>query len=187
MVDVHNQARQFELALEKYWVTQSGYFRFITTMVGIVVTDAWRAYWHHLHKKHKHKLNEIENFANLLAKDMLDNTFKKTTAEEEVLYIPGNDEMNLDKDHTFQEISTVGPVAIGQPILKSSGETILNHGCVANNLETEMGNYGIPQTKRYRCVICRQKTIWHCILCHARVCDNFNLSKDCVELHVKAM
>jgi len=52
VVDMHNQSWQFELKLEKHWVTQSGYFRFLTTMLGIVITDAWKAYRHHLHKKH---------------------------------------------------------------------------------------------------------------------------------------
>jgi len=96
VVDMHNQARQFELCLEKHWVTQSGYFRFFTTMVGLVVTDAWKAYRHHLHKKHRHKTIEIEAFANLLAKDMLDNRFKSLTSEEEVLYIPSAIELDVD-------------------------------------------------------------------------------------------
>ena len=31
--------RQYDLALEKYWVTQSGYFRLVTTMaLGMVIT-----------------------------------------------------------------------------------------------------------------------------------------------------
>jgi len=42
--DIHNQARQFDLCLEKKWVTHSGYFRLYTTILGMTVTDAWKIY-----------------------------------------------------------------------------------------------------------------------------------------------
>ena len=38
VIDVFNQARQFDLRLEKHWVTEDGYFRLITTLFGIVIT-----------------------------------------------------------------------------------------------------------------------------------------------------
>jgi len=46
-VDRHNQARQFELHLEKCWVTMDPYFRLHTTLLGICVTDAWKLAHHH--------------------------------------------------------------------------------------------------------------------------------------------
>ena len=42
-LDVHNQERQYGLGLEKLWVTQDGYFRIATTILGICVVDAWLA------------------------------------------------------------------------------------------------------------------------------------------------
>ena len=42
VVDLHNQARQFDLALEKKWVTHSGYFCLYTTMLGMAVVDTWK-------------------------------------------------------------------------------------------------------------------------------------------------
>ena len=42
-VDLHNQSRQFNLALENRWITQSPYFRLYTTMVGMTAVDAWKA------------------------------------------------------------------------------------------------------------------------------------------------
>ena len=39
VVDLFNQSRQFDLKLEKHWVTEDGYFRLITSLFGIVVTD----------------------------------------------------------------------------------------------------------------------------------------------------
>ena len=41
-VDKHNQVRQFELALEKKWITDDAYFRLFTTLVGINVVDTWK-------------------------------------------------------------------------------------------------------------------------------------------------
>ena len=41
IVDKHNQSRQFDLALEKKWVTTNPFFCLITTIIGIAVTDTW--------------------------------------------------------------------------------------------------------------------------------------------------
>ncbi len=49
IIDKHNQARQFELHLEKCWVTQDPYFRLHTTLLGMTVTDCWKlAHYHGL-------------------------------------------------------------------------------------------------------------------------------------------
>ena len=64
-VDLHNQARQYDLALEKKWITHNGYFRLYTTMVGWIVTDLWKIY----------KVSNdipIHQYADELAGDMID-------------------------------------------------------------------------------------------------------------------
>ena len=43
LIDNHNQARQFLLALEKAWVVQCGFFWLSTTVLGMEVTNAWKA------------------------------------------------------------------------------------------------------------------------------------------------
>lgn len=73
IVDVHNQQRQKELRLEKCWVTQDGYFRIITTLIGITVVDAWRAYRFHSNEHHRHNNIELLEFADFMAYDMLKN------------------------------------------------------------------------------------------------------------------
>ena len=40
VIDFGNQSRQFDLKLEKFWVTGCGYFRINTTLFGINVTDS---------------------------------------------------------------------------------------------------------------------------------------------------
>jgi len=49
IIDKHNQARQFELHLEKCWVTKDSYFQLHTTLLGTTVTDCWKlAHYHGL-------------------------------------------------------------------------------------------------------------------------------------------
>ena len=72
-VDVHNQSRQSDLALEEHWVTRDGFFRINTSLVGITVVDAWRAYRHHMHPNHRHKDIPLMEFVSVLTKDLLRN------------------------------------------------------------------------------------------------------------------
>ena len=46
-VDQHNHVRQFELGLEKKWVTHNCWFRLTTSKIGIDVTDTWQLMKHH--------------------------------------------------------------------------------------------------------------------------------------------
>ena len=84
VIDVFNQACQFDLRLEKHWVTDDGFFRLIMTLFGIVVTDCWKGYSFHLPTNHRHKGLEIEEFTRLLARDLLENTFPNDRVSEEL-------------------------------------------------------------------------------------------------------
>ncbi len=66
-VDLHNQARQYDLALEKKWITQDGWFRLYTTIVGMTVVDCWK-----LFRSVNKKKQTILEFADELGKDMMD-------------------------------------------------------------------------------------------------------------------
>ena len=81
-VDIHNLARQFDLALEKKWITQDEYFRLYTTMVGMTVTDTWK-----ILKKQDSKHSSITEFADILARDMLDYSFSLNDLPELALTI----------------------------------------------------------------------------------------------------
>ena len=76
-IDVHNQSRQFDLRLEKCWLTHCGFFRIITTIFGICVTDCWNAYRYHIDHRNPHKDRGICKFAAIVAKDCLNNSFSK--------------------------------------------------------------------------------------------------------------
>ena len=44
VIDVWNQLRQFDLGLEKKWVTTCGYFRILTTFYGFTVAEVYKLY-----------------------------------------------------------------------------------------------------------------------------------------------
>ena len=84
-VDMHNQARQFDLALEKKWITHDAYYRLYTTMVGMTVTDTWK-----ILKKQDSSHSSITEFADILAHDMLDHaqSLKEEIPEVAVIIRP---------------------------------------------------------------------------------------------------
>ena len=46
-IDNHNRMRQYDLDIDKYWVTQSGYFRLATIVaLGMGITDGKLLYCH---------------------------------------------------------------------------------------------------------------------------------------------
>ena len=60
--------------LEKHWITQDGYFRLITTLFGIIVTDSWISYKFHMHPNHRHKIIGIKDYICILCEDFLQNS-----------------------------------------------------------------------------------------------------------------
>ena len=69
VIDLHNQVRQFDLALEKMWVTQNGYFRLYATMLGMTVTDLWKTMSKSFYKSNRQYT--ITKFADILARDQI--------------------------------------------------------------------------------------------------------------------
>ena len=78
-VDVHNQARQYELVLETKSITQDPYFRLYTTMVGTNVTDILK-----LDKLNKKKDMTINEFADILASDIMNSAMKAAVSSDSV-------------------------------------------------------------------------------------------------------
>ena len=77
VIDVLNQQRQMELRLEKFWVTNDGYFRLFTTVLGIGIVDVWNGYRHHLGTNHHHKNCNMMDLVNIMTKDLLENEESK--------------------------------------------------------------------------------------------------------------
>ena len=106
-IDVHNQSRQFDLKLEKCWLTHCGFFRIITSAFGICVTDCWNAYRYHIDHRNHHKNIGIVKFASILAKDCLNNTFTKQPPSNVAVSIGISSEQpqeNRSEDVTFNYV-----------------------------------------------------------------------------------
>ncbi len=76
-IDKHNQARQFELRLQKHSRMQNAWFHLATAIIGICVTDAWGGYRYAFRsKKHEEEL-PICDFTDRLAFELIHNNSAK--------------------------------------------------------------------------------------------------------------
>ena len=68
--------RQSDLSLEKYWVTQSGYFRLATTMaLGMGITDGKLLYCHGVAEGNKEKKISTLEYNNRTVYNCFNNPF----------------------------------------------------------------------------------------------------------------
>ena len=111
----------------------------------------------------------IEDFANLLAKDMFDNNFTDKTLEEQVLYIPGPDDMtgNNDAPSNEQLIHNQSPSMTEYVIMRQTQLATRNaampslalgnnHNLLVLNKENNIGNSNKCCVKRKRSCMCIQ-------------------------------
>ena len=75
-INNHNRMRQFELVLYKYWVTQSGYFRLVTTVaLGMGLTDGNLLFCHGISEKSKDKTISMREYTDRTVYDWFNNPF----------------------------------------------------------------------------------------------------------------
>ena len=112
-IDMHNQARQADLQLEKDWKTHNPYFRLITTLLGMVVTDCWKGYRYSLNSRNPEKEIPIRAFCNLLVHDLLN-----------------NDESNLRPEDLSATLPFLGPLpGVGGPSPSHHPQGLLPGDC----------------------------------------------------------
>ena len=188
VIDVFNQARQFDLHLEKHWVTEDGFFCLITTLFGIVVTDCWKVYSYHLPTNHRHKGLEIEEFARLLTRDLLQNTYPNDRASEEraLTIMETND--NTQARQIPSSINTLTAAetdalttlsSLSKSISNSSsGATFSNDHPLAVSSddtyhEVKCNLSGKVRTgkrkRRGKCIECGRNTRYYCVVCKPAV------------------
>jgi len=78
VVDKHNQQRQFELQLEKCWLTQNCWFRLITTFIGITVVDCWKGFCYGIAGDSDANIS-LKHFVRRVAWDCLNNNCDSLT------------------------------------------------------------------------------------------------------------
>ena len=76
-IDSHNQSRQYDLGMEKCWVTTDAYFRLTTTIIGMNVCDSWKiADYIGIINWTKHEADgkmSIQTFAGILGHQLIKN------------------------------------------------------------------------------------------------------------------
>lgn len=150
-IDMFNQARQAELKLEKHWVSEDGYFRCITTLFGICVTDAWKGYQYHLPNKHRHKGIEILHFAKLLTKDLLENGFCRRIDDDTTSLViqqdtPRNTNQGLTTGFSLsllESSSSEGAVSISQ--VSELTEPAMMESSLSAEVQKQLKEYAIQQ------------------------------------------
>ena len=196
---MHNHARQAELKLEKKWITNDGYFRIFTTILGITVIDSMKAYKHHLNYRAKDRKMSVLEFAEELALEMLTNDFSSLSPSETCFNISPIHHLSTGASSSPQRrtsprrinmihvnpsdsaVSSLGMASLGGR--RETAEQIEARIKMEHGLEKRQGTTldgGKERVKRSKCAVCYKKSTWVC-----KGCDNICLCKGtCSEKHV---
>ena len=193
-IDVLNQQRQKELRLEKFWVTEDGYFRIICTTFGICVVDCWNAYVHHLPWNHRHKTCDLMTVANMMAKDLLENQEDDTVDLEHRSLCIGMGVQSARGPPLNLATSPSGNTTISSLTMESESGSAMRklhiqlevekHRCVKTDFQHEAKRKRVNQrtqtesqaqrkrTGRYSCIDCKKfkgrketRTLTYCPAC----------------------
>ena len=79
-VDSHNKSMQYDLVLEKFWVTQCGWLRLCTTVAMVMtITGFWKPFHYGVKRDHYDKFISIREFLEILSLYCFKNTFPADT------------------------------------------------------------------------------------------------------------
>ena len=168
-VDKHNQARQYELALEKKWDTRDPYFRLATTLVGINVVDSWKLAFHHtlfsrLQMKHNTEQHVTVNvFAGILTKQLLR---KAKNLMKSMATSTSHDIANVINSEMQEQVSELSQsyASADMALNRISNKTnVCYYPMVANK-------QGKNYRKSRRCATCNKLTVTYCGCCDKSYC-----------------
>jgi hypothetical protein len=182
-IDTHNHARQSELKLEKKWVTTDGYFRIFTTVLGMTVIDAWKAYKHHINYRNVDKNMFVMDFAERLSSEMMHNSFSTLSPSDlsyniSPLHGAAVGAVSPERRASPRRVIGVGHCSISS--LGMSGVAIRGGGVkeTENQIERRvkfehvvMKREGVVleggrgRVKRSKCSECTKKSTWVCSSC----------------------
>ena len=190
-VDAHNHARQYQLALEKRWVTRCAWFRINTTFIGITLTDAWKCAKYQSNNPSLKKMT-IKEFADRIAWDCTNNRYShsKDALSEGNTFIEVDETIDgvviptappprslllsqlVEEAGICIQVSDLASLAQSSisPLSSSQGSSRSSwgkHEPILNNTRTSDG-----RTARRRCKLCHKQTPWKCNhpVCQA-LCD----------------
>jgi len=202
-IDRHNQARQFELALEKRWLTKDCFFRLFTTIIGFNVVDCYRLADHHGLINHRipdsdYKMTMV-TFAGFLSYQLLTNVelllsfYNPTANEVRSLTNSSINQANTVTVQTPETLSTLTPqdqIFLSLRVLYDANQG--EHHQIAYEITT--GGKGKKRRKTRLCFLCNQDGVKHlvgfgCYNCNQSFCCPYgsNKNRDCFLRHVQAI
>ena len=199
-IDQHNHVRQFELALEKKWITHDCYFRLTTTKIGIDVTDTWHLmHWHRLFPfavmqrfnfaEDGNRNMPIRTFAGSLAAQLLKKA--KVLEEEQSLLTKRKvecissdgesyeeDEMEINTNESIEEANNNGLTYITNGGTELKGCKVVSTFKDGNGSIHTLCKFPVVQTgkkmkRRCRvqpCDVCCKETTYFCFECKKSFC-----------------
>ena len=148
IIDSHNHARRGELNLESNWVTQNCWFRLVTTLIGMTITDCWKAF-----KFHTTTEITIKDFADRVSNDLIGNTH--STLQRDA-FIPADISVCSPCDSINKEPS-VSPLSSNS---RSSLSSVASKHEFLETDKTEANGRHIRRTCSY--FDCKEKTSLEC-------------------------
>ena len=186
LVDMHNQVRQSQLALEKRWVTTCGYFRLATTLIGINVTDTWKLAMYHKIMKQTDDIS-IVKFAGILSHQLLA-LCKDSNADEESsgVRIVSIADRTINSPSS-QITSSISSQEVLRVLVDANGD---DHAQLRYNDATS--RKGLKYCKTRRCKFCGDDdgskgklTSYYCGPCNKPYCcPTGRIDRDCFRIHV---
>jgi hypothetical protein len=204
MIDRHNQVRQFELALEKRWLTQNPFFRLHCTIIGINVVDCYKLSEHHDIINHRipnkdYKMT-MTQFASVLANQLINNvdrllSFYSPLSQEvsSLIDAPSNITVSNASQESTSSTSTLTADKLPISLRKMEDANGTEHHQIAYEITT--GSTGKRRTKTRLCVLClrnnnkKRLVGYGCYTCGIALCciTKQNVDRDCFEEHVKSV
>ena len=200
-IDVHNQSRQGDLHLEKNWITADVFFRIVTTLFALTITDVWKVYCFHLANNHRHKKMKIIDFVKILSRDLVENSFSENSGEMDALVL----NVGICTNRIIPSSIARDELTVGSSISTLTSSVALSRvKCHDLKLCSNMTNYtqkdgrsvrSGQRRQRGKCMVCGTNTSWICQGCSvhnigekrkaAWCCNSTSRSqkRPCLEIH----
>lgn len=163
-IDSHNHVRQKELGLEIKWRTTDCWFRLVTTIIGIVVTDCWKALLYHKSSSPKLSKMRSKRFAECLCWDLWN--IKRKIATKVVDYIPlmtDSDGIEVQYGGSESRSTIISPTSSLGSVTNFSCNLIFEHTLAKTNQITGVAR---QEPTRRACSIkadgCKGLTMYEC-------------------------
>jgi hypothetical protein len=201
-VDKHNQACQFELRLKKHWRTQNAWFRLVTTIIGICVTDAWKGYRHAFHLSKRDEELPVHDFADRLAYELIHNNFPKDDSstvakalsplmKPPVRRSPRRHKLGVRFVPDVSDTTDVSPLTSTFTSSTKAKEAQAEALWVQvmqlhKHIQQQTTESSGCKLKRH-CDFCKNKTGWYCSTCNVYCCPEMKGGKEpryCYKQHI---